>query len=730
LKIEQMDVWKQSLLLLHGVMLLAAGMAAAPLKPEYSIREHGRDVILEIATDELQVNGQRNPEKIAAQGNAEAARQHALLLSKARGKEINLVLYPQGKPRTKFNRRILTKDLLVEVEPGVDAISLGKAVGAKAVRESDILPGHFIFSAAEGGGALELMESLSGRPGVVLVEPQLASLKQKRFVPNDTYFPQQWYLRNTGQGGGVAGIDVNVTNVWDKYRGTNIVIGIIDDGLQVTHPDLSGNFIFAPSFDFNGNDGDPSPNISEDYHGTSVAGLAAARNNGVGVVGVAFEAKLAGLRLIALPETDSQDAAAMSHSNSLIHIKNCSWGPPECGFSGVVLEGPGPLMRAAMAQGVATGRGGKGEIYVFAAGNGGECDENVNYDGLASSVNVFAIGAISDEGKPTDYSEPGACLVAVAPSSSYLRQGTTTTDLLGSFGYNTTNATSELSNRDYTQHFGGTSSAAPVASGVMALILQANTNLTYRDLKEILLRSSKKVQPADPGWKTNSAGIPHHHYFGGGLINARSAVNMATNWASLGPVTNITQLQTNINLSIPDNNLTGITRTFTVTNQNFRVEHVALTMTAPHTFWGDLMVTLTSPSGMQSVLTSTNGFVDSSYQYQAWPLTSVRHWGEKATGTWTVRVADGAATYTGTLKALELKLYGSVPQAQLSVGQTNSNMNLGLKAAAPGWTYAIESSTNLVNWSAVTNVVIPTSGKTNVLDPVSGPLRFYRARLL
>jgi subtilisin-like proprotein convertase family protein len=264
----------------------------------------------------------------------------------------------------------------------------------------------------------------------------------------------------------------------------------------------------------------------------------------------------------------------------------------------------------------------------------------------------------------------------------------------------------------------------------MALVLQANTNLSYRDMKEIILRSSKKVQPADTDWRTNSAGIPHNHKFGAGLMNAQAAVNLATNWAFLESVTNFSQLQTNLNIPIPDNNLSGITRTFNFTNANFRVENVTLTLTAPHNFWGDLAVTLISPSGTQSRLTEVNPYADNSYDFQAWTLNTVRHWGEQANGIWTVRVADGAAGDTGTLEALDLKLYGSTPQAHLSATRTNSNIRLDLQAAAPGWTYAIEASSNFVNWATITNLAIPTSGKTNALDTLVASRRFYRAKLL
>src|SRR3954469_19574273 len=256
-----MDFRKSPLFVLFTASLFAvAAVSAASIKSEYRIHQPGLAVPFEIATDEIQTAGQLQPEKIPPQANAEAARQHAANLSKARGVEMELVLYPKGALRTEHNRRILTKDVLVQLEPGVDGRTLASSVGARVTRAFDFLPNHFLFTASETGGSLALAESLQGKPGVISAEPQLAGLKKKKLVPNDTYFAQQWHLRNIGQNGGTPGIDVNVTNVWNTYRGTNIVIGIVDDGLQYTHPDLSPNYIAALSYDFDFNDTDPAPN--------------------------------------------------------------------------------------------------------------------------------------------------------------------------------------------------------------------------------------------------------------------------------------------------------------------------------------------------------------------------------------------------------------------------------------------------------------------------------------
>lgn len=157
----------------------------------------------------------------------------------------------------------------------------------------------------------------------------------KRLLPNDPLFSQQWTLHNTGQNGAAVGADINVSNVWDSFRGAGITIGVIDDGLQYTHPDLEDNADTAIDYDYRDDDDDPEPVGSEgvdangspnaDSHGTATAGVIAARgDNGIGSTGVAYEAKLVGLRLIGGTAGDQQEGSALSHENLLIHIYNNS----------------------------------------------------------------------------------------------------------------------------------------------------------------------------------------------------------------------------------------------------------------------------------------------------------------------------------------------------------------------------------------------------------------------
>ena len=150
-----------------------------------------------------------------------------------------------------------------------------------------------------------------------------------KWIPNDTYFDEQWHLENTGQDNGVAGEDVNITGAWNNYRGTGVVIGIVDDGLEWDHDDLSANYESNLDYDYCNYDGNPYPS-NWDAHGTAAAGVAAAiGNNGLGVSGSAPDASLAGLMLIACGNSDQDEANALSHMNNDIDIYSNSWGPSD-----------------------------------------------------------------------------------------------------------------------------------------------------------------------------------------------------------------------------------------------------------------------------------------------------------------------------------------------------------------------------------------------------------------
>ncbi|MCX7826477.1 MAG: S8 family serine peptidase, partial [Verrucomicrobiae bacterium] len=698
----------QHILAALAVLTVIAAQAADRLKDTYQILSGGVLRQFDVATDELQrtrPTGEQWTMQIPAQPNAEAVRQHAEQLQATLGDQVELVLYEKGSPRNEFTRRVSTKKVFVRLARGTNAQALAQSLGAVSLGELSYAPGCFIFQVNQPGAMLTLAERLQQQPGVEFVEPLLAARTILHYTPNDTYFGNQWHLRNTGQNGGTPGVDVAVSSVWDLYDGTGtkmhgngITIGILDTGVQIAHPDLAPNVDLALSWDYVDGNNDPSPNPtwSGAGHGTCVAGLSAARgDNNLGVCGVAYESRLAGLRLPIGVYTDPDSvAAAFARGNNLIQVKNNSWGY-------IPFYAASAPETNALANGVLTGRGGLGTIYVFAAGNGAQNGWDANSHTLANSRFVIQVGAVNDRGDKTFYSEPGASLLVAAPGSDYYIApiGITTTDMLGNNGYNYSGTLGDLSDVDYTQLFNGTSAAAPIVSGVIALMLQANPSLTWRDVQEILIRSATMNSPSDPDWVAHSAGFRFHPKFGAGLVNAERAVSLAQSWANLGPETNVFIAQSGLTLPIPDNNVAGvgIAFDFDTSYPTLRVEHVEVTVNITHPRRGDLVITLTSPGGMQSRLAELR--TDNAANYN-WTFMTTRHWGESSRGIWSLQVADRAAGQTGTVTACTVRIYGTGAGASTS-------------PSLPAW--GDNSVGQLATPTGVTNVVAISAGTTHSL---------------
>ncbi|HEV8541461.1 MAG TPA: S8 family serine peptidase, partial [Verrucomicrobiae bacterium] len=488
----------------------------------------------------------------------------------------DIFLFEANKARTAFNRRRMTSDILVELNAGADPKKVGETVSVESLRLINAERRWYIFQVKEPALVLSVVEKLRAHADIASAEPILAKRKVRKFVPSDPLLPTEWHLNNTGANGALAGVDLHVTNTWAQYRGKGVVIAIIDDGLDTSHPDLAPHIDPALGYDWNDGDTDPTAHPAKgDFHGTECAGAAAAvGDNSAGVAGVAFEATIAGLRLISGDTTDETEAAAMLFKNQQIDIKNNSWGPDD---DGMTLEAPGPLTLAALEESVRTGRGGKGTIFVFPGGNGLDTGDNANYDGYANSIYTIAVGAVSDQGFQTDYSEPGACLVVTVPGGSFGRPSIVTTDLQGPEGVNRIGEPDDLADLDYTSGFTGTSASVALTSGAIALMLNANPNLGWRDVQEILLRSATKVDPHDPDWDMNSAGLSFNHKFGAGLLNVDNAVALALIWSNLPPQTNLSSIQNNLNVAIPDNDPSGVTREFDFRSSSIRLEQVTLT---------------------------------------------------------------------------------------------------------------------------------------------------------
>lgn len=636
----------------RAAAVAAEGAAAPPPAASFVAEDRGGSRHFEIALDEAvrrNVEGKDVTLRLDPPATLETL---STRIQELEG-EVLPVCYEPGKPHIPAYRRIITRDITIQL-PSAEAQPL-LPVGVTLKERPEYAPGYAVVSTADPFAALAALAPLRATPQVVTADIQLASQRQLRTMPNDPLVAQQWHLKFQNQSGALSGTDVNIENAWlyggsGGVRGSGVRIGIVDDGLQTAHPDLAANVDTTNDKDWNGNDSDPNPGTDDD-HGTACAGNAAARgNNGVGVSGTAPEATLVGMRLIAAATTDSQEAEAMAYLPDLIPIKTNSWGPND---DGLTLEGPGALAKAALETATSTGRSNKGTLFTWAGGNGLEAKDNSNYDGYANDIHVIAIGAIDSQRGQAYYSESGANLVVTAPSSGDIL-GITTVDRTGTSGYNTV---SSASGGDYTSDFGGTSSATPTAAGIVALLLEKNPNLGWRDVKEILIRSAAKISPTDADWVNNSAGFHFNHKFGAGLIDATAAVNLAATWTNLAAASSQNVPQTGLSVSIPDNNATGITRSFVFNGANLRVEHATVTLSVSHANRGELEVTLTSPSGTVSRLAELHD--DTASDYASWTFSSVRHWGENSAGTWTLKVADRKSGTTGTLTSATVTLTGT-----------------------------------------------------------------------
>jgi len=405
-------------------------------------------------------------------------------------------------------------------------------------------------------------------------------------------------------------------------------------------------------------------------HGTSVAGVAAASGDN-GISGVAPEAEWAGLRMGADGTGEEEIARALSHKNDEIDIYNNSWG------TGFFQEFP--AAERALAEAVNNGRGGLGNIYVFSGGNAqqddlGHAHSNVNYNSLANSRHTIAVAAIDHQGQQALYSEPGAPLLVSAYSSSGRE---------GDRAISTTGLYSDDGNgeNDYNHGFGGTSASAPLVSGVIALMLEANSQLTSRDVQHILVETAQKNDPDDDDWSENGAEYHVNHKYGFGAIDAEAAVDLAGDWTSVGEEISVGKQQL-VDRHIPNydpEDPQSLSSRITIDPEDdMTVEWVEVEFEATHNYIGQLEIVLISPDGTESVLAEThgNGLYTGDDDSYDWTFTSARHWGESAVGEWKLQVSDKDERNPSDdnfWNSWELNIYGTKPTVSVEATEPDAS---------------------------------------------------------
>ena len=524
---------------------------------------------------------------------------------------------------------------------------------------------------------------------------------------NEPLFGYIWHIKNTDQyfastnPAAGSGVDLCMGDLWASgINGNGVKINVVDSGLEIAHEDLVDRIISGASYNFLNASTNPTNSSVYGDHGTSVAGLIAATSgNSKGGAGVAPRASLMGYNYLISDQSSTKKA--ISFGDSLYQSKNAdifnfSAGSDPSTLSSIDVTSDTILL------GLTGLRAGKGALFVKSAGNGftslsgggnvsnciplGISCQNANSDRTNTVYNAIVVAALGADGSKSSYSTAGSALwvsgfggeygwdVAVV-GTGYLVNGykpaMLTTDQSDCFkGYSWSgefknrldNGNSGLHNAscNYTAGFNGTSSAAPTVSGVVALMLQANPDLTWRDVRHILASTSRRVNPAsaaitaetltlEQGWVKNGAGFWYHNWYGFGLVNAAAAVAMAQSYAvSLGTFTSQVFTAELENITIPSGGLNGLTKAFSVTGPT-TVEQAELTL-----YFGTgfiplcTQIELSSPSGIKSILLNM-GSAHTGAATTGVRFLSNAFYGESAAGTWTLRfIKDDNTTCTSS----------------------------------------------------------------------------------
>ena len=502
----------------------------------------------------------------------------------------------------------------------------------------------------------------------------------------DPCYKLQWHLKNTGQNAGsTSGTDINIEPVWKKDNlGQGIFIGIMDVEIH-DHEDLRENLSIKYSHDYYLNTTDGR------FHGVIVAGIAAARANHIGVRGVAPLATFYSLNILSGAFEDKHVLDAMTRHAPITAVANNSWGPAMFKTLG------SDAWEMAIETGIDSGFYGKGTVYVFATGNH-HCENNpvdvcgadsVNYNGNANYHAVIAVGAVNDLDKVSYYSERGANLWLCAPSS----------DSPPRTPYRTGNWTTSHDPSKYSRG-GGTSSAAPIVSGVVALMRHANPDLTWRDVKLILANSARRnIATDDEGWHIGAmklgAFAERYHFnreCGFGVVDANAAVSLAERWVNLPP--RIAAHSTTTSSSMQ--NSQTIRSTINIQSDIDFIEYVDINTTLNADRWYELGIRLISPSGTTSRLIKANTSIGQDNFYaklfpSRWRFGSAKHLGEASSGNWRLEI-DGTLSFSLaewglTIRGYKILMNATTPRTLVEgdIKEDAPNSPLRLSLAGAKW---------------------------------------------
>lgn len=483
---------------------------------------------------------------------------------------------------------------------------------------------------------------------------------------------------------------INADDAWVDYTGRGVIAAIVDNGWHsYNHPDLNDNIRFdlTDMGALNGND-----------HGQNVMGLVGAEANGSQTVGVAYNADLTG---------ELWTTQGIIDATTYADVINNSW----------TFKNPlTPISQSAIDGAVTNGRGGLGAVVVFSSGNYRTEDIGGNILPMQSSPHAIVVGAMDTDGTATFFSSAGSSLLITAPG----------------IGLFTTHKAAGT-----RAGFSGTSGSAPIVSGTAALILEANDQLGFRDVQEIMSLSAQHNDPGNASWAYNAdthwngGGRHFSNDHGYGNIDARAAVRLAETWNEQSTAANMQTVtkSVTVNTGIPDAGAAVLSTATVMAGENIAIESVVLNMDINgHGEIGDLVITLTSPDGTVATIMDTpmfgaTGVADMDYSFGAQNFR-----GEEAEGLWTVSVQDTAGGNAGTWADWTLTINGDTLDnndvyfysddfagmagarttltdsagtdtinASMATGDLNINLNSGTSSTIAGNTLTIAAGTTIEN---------------------------------
>ena len=571
-----------------------------------------------------------------------------------------------------------------EIAEIADGLALGQP------RALENLPATYVFSVQRQAteNPIKLANRLMRSVQVLVAEPNVVIATAPDYLPKDTLYSQQWHLHHRGGRNLAINSHIGAERAWDITRGSrSITIAISDDAFDLNHPDLQGAGKIVAPRDLKHRDGLPTPTETYENHGTAVAGLAIAEETGSGVVGVAPGCSLMPIQTTGYLDDESIEQLfdwAVSKGAAVI---SCSWSPAAVYF---------PLslrQRSAINRAATRGRNGKGCVILFSAGNAnrplnGQVRETgwprnalrgvtQWLGGFAMHPDVITVAACTSLNQKAVYSNWGRNITIAAPSNNARPTmslpevgavetgppvqtrleglGMVTCDRIGTTGY---------SSGQYTNSFGGTSSACPVAAGVVGLMLSANPHLSAAEVKQILRETADKIvdENRDPQLglaygRYDSDG--HSLWFGYGKVNAYRAVKASQERLSASRRLTQTISHTNVvTLPLPPAN-GALQRSSIRVEQSGRLQDIQVYVEIHHGFLGDLSVSLVSPQRkavlLQGRTLGRQTRLRQTYTFANVPALSLLI-NQLTRGTWQLQIVDHSKNQEGQLLQWQLKI--------------------------------------------------------------------------